>query len=301
MKIRLFRILTALVMSAIMVAGCKPDVTTAQTNTASPTGSTTSTTPQSSSTVGDPFIPGEIIATLPVYPGATPTTELNPGFGPPSFPLTLPIYDSNAPGYQSASAQYVATATVDNIVDWYMTGLSGFGYTRQGESDGGNSTIAYRDVAFVLPSQPAVTVQVDIYTGSGPSTSPVFELLVIYTVPLPKPAAENLPNDIQNVRIDYHPNAANEVVKTFSDTESVNSLVSMVNGLPVSPDFIRSLPSGVSPQTFFTLTFHSISVGDIVITDVTYDGIHFGDYPLLYDPYKFFEQAVENMLGIQTK
>jgi hypothetical protein len=120
-------------------------------------------------------------------------------------------------------------------------------------------------------------------------------------VPLPKPAAENLPDDIQNVRIDYLPNAANEVVKTFTDKQSVNNLVSLVNSLPVSPDFIRTMPAGVSPQTFFTLTFHSSSMGDIVITDVTYDGIHFGDYPLLYDPYNLFEQAVESMLGIQTK
>ena len=74
---------------------------------------------------------------------------------------------------------------------------------------GGNGTIAYRGVAFVLPSQPAVSVEVHIYTDSGPSISPVFELLVIYIVPLPKPAAENLPNDIQNVRIDYLPNTAN--------------------------------------------------------------------------------------------
>ena len=297
MKIRFLRIFAALVMSAIMVAGCKSVRTTARANTTSPTGSTTSTTPQSGSTVGNPFVPGEIMATLPVYPGATPTTELNPGFGPPSFPLSQPIYDSNAPGYQSASAQYTTPASVADILDWYMAELGGLGYTQQGEDDGGNGTIAYRSIAFVLPSQPAVSVEVHVYTGSGPSTSPVFELLVVYTVPLPKPAAENLPNDIQNVRIDYLPNTANEVVKTFTDKQSMNNLVSMVNSLPVSPDFIRTMPPG---QTFFTLTFHSSSMGDIVITDVTYDGIHFGDYPLLYDPYNLFQQVVENMLGIQT-
>ena len=48
---------------------------------------------------------------------------------------------------------------------------------------GGNGTIAYHGVAFVFPFQPAVSVQVDVYTDSGPSTSPVFELLVIYIVP----------------------------------------------------------------------------------------------------------------------
>jgi len=287
-------------MSAIMVAGCKSVGTTAQSNTTSPTGTTTSTTPQPGSTVGNPFIPGEIMATLPVYPGATPITELNPGFGPPSFPLGQPIYDSNAPGYQSASAQYSTPASVADILDWYMAELSGLGYTQQGEDDGGNGTIAYRSIAFVLPSQPAVSVQVHVYTGSGSLMSPVFELLVIYTVPLSKSAAESLPNDIQSVKIDYLPGTNNEVIKTFIDKQSVNNFVSLVNSLPVSPDFVRTMPVGVSPQTLFALTFHSISEGDIVITDVIYDGIHFGDYPLLYDPYNLFQQAVENMLGIQT-
>jgi hypothetical protein len=300
MKIRLLQIFAVLLMGAILTAGCKSAVTIAQTITTTPNNTTVSITSQPGSIVGNPFIPGEIMATLPVYPGLSPTTELNPGFGPPSFPLKLPIYDSNAPGYQSASAQYTAAATVNDIVDWYMAELSGLGYTQQGEDDIGNDAIAYHGIAYVLPSQPAVSVQVDVYTGSGPSTSPVFELLVIYTVPLPKPAA-NLLKDVQNVKIDYLPNNANEIVKTFTDKQSVNNLVSMVNSLPVSPGFIRSLPAGISPQTFFTLTFHSVSQGDIVITDVTYDGIHFGDYPLLYDPYNYFEQAVENMLDIQTK
>ena len=300
MKIRFLRIFAALLICAITVGGCKSAGTTVQANTTSPTGTTTSTTPQPGSTVGSPFIPGGVMATLPVYPGSTPTTELNPGFGPPSFPIDQPIYDSNAPGYQSASAQYTATASVADILDWYMAELGRLGYNQQGEDDGGNSTIAYRSIAFVLPSQPAVSVQVHVYTGSGFLMSPVFELLVTYTVPLPKPATESLPSDIQSVKIDYLPGTANEIMKTFTDKQSENNLVSLVNSLPVSPDFVRTMPIGVSPQTLFVLTFHSISLGDIVITDVTYDGIHFGDYPLLYDPYNLFQQAVENMLGIQT-
>ena len=66
------------------------------------------------------------------------------------------------------------------------------------------------------------------------------------------------------------------------------------------PDKIIAAELGVSPQTLFTLTFHSISRGDIVITDVTYDGVHFGDYPLLADPQNLFQQSVQQILGIQT-
>ena len=106
--------------------------------------------------------------------------------------------------------------------------------------------------------------------------------------------------NIQSVKIDYLPGTANEVTKTFTDTKSINSLVNLVNNLPVSPDYARSMPIGVSPQTLFTPTFHSNSQDGIVITDVTYDGVHFGDYPLLADPQNLLQQAVQQMLGIKT-
>jgi hypothetical protein len=258
------------------------------------------TSPQPGAAVGSPFIPGEVMAALPVFPDASPTTYLDPGFGPPSFPSGQMIYGITAPGYQSASAQYTATASVADILDWYLAELGALGYTQQGEDDAGNGTVAERSVVFVLPSQSAVSVQVHVYTVSGSSRGPVFELLVIYTVPLPKPSAESLPGDIQNVKIDYYPGAANEVVKTFTDAKTLNSLANEVNALPVAPDVFRSMPIGISPQTLFTLTFHSKSQGDIMITDVTYDGIHFGDYPLLSDPNNFFQVAVAKIAGIQT-
>ena len=49
------------------------------------------------------FLPGEVLSDLPVYPGASPTTLLNTGSGPPSFPLSSPVYAGpSRPGYQSA-------------------------------------------------------------------------------------------------------------------------------------------------------------------------------------------------------
>ena len=102
------------------------------------------------------------------------------------------------------------------------------------------------------------------------------------------------------MKIDYVPGAVNEVGKTFKDTQSIQSLVNLVNSLPVAPDTLRTGQIGVSPQTLFSLTFHSIAQGNIKITDVTYDGVHFGDYPLLDDPHNLFQKAVEQMLGIQA-
>jgi len=239
------------------------------------------------------------MAMLPVYPGATPTTDFNPGFGPPSFPSEQPIYVSRPPGYQSASAQYTTPATADDILNWYSTELGAVGYNHDGEDGGGNGTITTRSITFFLPSQPLVSVQVHVYTP-GSSTTPVFELLVTYTIPLPKPSAENLPSDIESVKIDYVPGTANEVVKTFKDTQAIQSLVNLVNSLPVAPDYMRTGQFGVSPETLFSLTFHSNSQGNITITDVTLEGIHFSDYPLLDDPHNLFQEAVLQMLGIQT-
>ena len=300
MKIRFLRVFTPLIMCAILGAGCKSAGITplALPPILSPASSLAS--PQPGSTVGGPFIPGEVIAALPVYTGATPTTYLNPGFGPPSFPSEQSIYVSNEPGYQSASAQYTAPASAADILGWYLAELGALGYTSHGEDGGGGGSVTSRSIAFVLPSQSAVSVQVHVYSVSGSSMAPVFELLVTYIVPLPKPTAESLPGDIQSVKIDYLPGTSNEVTRTITDTKTINNLVNLVDNLPVSPGYARLGPMGVSPQTLFTLTFHSISRGDIVITDVTYDGVHFGDYPLLADPQNLFQQAVQQILGIQT-
>ena len=56
MKIRFLRKIAAL-RHVYYVGGCKSAGTIVQANTTSPTGTTTSTTPQPGSTVGSPFIP----------------------------------------------------------------------------------------------------------------------------------------------------------------------------------------------------------------------------------------------------
>jgi len=118
----------------ILVVGCGPAGNTTPALTASPNNPTSSTpistipSTQPGSIVGSPFLPGEVLATLPVYPGATPTTDFNPGFGPPSFPSEQPIYVSRSPGYQSASAQYTTPAIAEDILNWYSAELGALGY-----------------------------------------------------------------------------------------------------------------------------------------------------------------------------
>ena len=262
------------------------------------------TSPQLGSTVGSPFLPGEVLATLPVYPGATPTTLINPGFGPPSFPLDIPSYNGpKRPGYQSASAQYTVQATEEDISGWYKNQMAAKGYRLSEEELAGSGALSSYNISFFLPSQPLISMQVHVYTSQDISESLVFELLVTYSIPLPKPPKENLPADIESVQIDYAPGTAKEVEKTITDARVIKRLVSMVNGLTVSPDYVTTggpIPNpGVlpSPQPLFSLTFHSTIQGNITVSYIL-GAIKMDGYPALVDTHGLFEEAVEQMLGI---
>jgi len=249
------------------------------------------------------FLPGEVLAGLPVYPGSTPTTFLDSGSGLVSLPFSLPDYvGSLRPGYQSASAQYTVQATDDDILSWYVNELGTQGYRKYSESDFGGETISGFDMAFFLPSQPLVSVELHVYDVHDVPGDPVFELLVFYSVPLPKPPEEKLPDDIESITVTYFSGVL-PTVETLTDSHVVMQLVSIVNTLPVRPDYIYvggPLPSG--PQTIFCLVFHSQSKGNITVSDIIgleETGIHVGDYPILEDTHGLLREAVEQILGIQ--
>jgi hypothetical protein len=279
------------------------------------TGTVTDTSPQGlpqsassaqSATVSeDNFLPGEVLADLPVYPGATPTTLLNPGSGPPSFPLSSPAYVGPLRyGYQSASAQYTVQATEGDILDWYVNELGRKGYRKSDEGgSGGVERIGVRKMGFFLPSQPLVSVQVHVYDVPD---APVFEVLVTYSVPLPKSPEKALPSDIDSVEVTYfgYSESALPRVKTLTDRQAVMQLVNMVNALPVRPDYAYiGGPMSGGPQTIFSLVFHSPSKGDITVTSVLgFDetGVHVGDYPILEDVHNLLREAVEQVLDVES-
>jgi hypothetical protein len=270
--------------------------------TASPQTPTPSATPPPLATTVSSdhnFLPGEVLADLPVYPGATPTTFFNSGTGPPSYPLSEPAYASTLrPGYQSASAQFTVQATDENILSWYVNELGTEGYRNSFEERFGGGTISGQAITFFLPSQPLVSVEVHVYDVPG---TPVFELLVTYTVPLPKPPEEELPDDIDSIAMTYFSGNLT-TVKTITDSQAVTQLVSMVNALPVRPDYVSSCGFG-GPQTIFRLVFHSQSKGDITVSDIIgcgVTGIHIDNYPILEDTHGLLQEAVEQILGIQS-
>lgn len=76
------------------------------------------------------FIPGRVLETIPVYPGARPSQDFFHGFGPPSIP-ELPggaCSGELCAGVQTASALYEVMATDNDIQVWYAHELSTMGY-----------------------------------------------------------------------------------------------------------------------------------------------------------------------------
>jgi hypothetical protein len=249
------------------------------------------------------FLPGEIMAGLPVYPDSTPTTYLEFESGPPSSPVSRPLYAGpSRPGYQSASAQYTVKADMDSILEWYEKELGQSGYQKSNESGWGRDYITGRNMAFFLPSQPLVSVEIHVYNINGVS-SPVFELLAIYNVPLPKPDKEALPTDIVSAEVIWfgYSDSTRPEIKTITDKQDVMQLVDMVNSLPVRPDYvILGQPGG--PETVFRLVFDSVSEGDITVTSILggdNTGINVDDYPILWDTHNLLREMVKQIMGVQ--
>ncbi len=261
---------------------------------------------QSASTVisDGVFLPGVVLGSLPVYPGATPTTSVDSHYGPPSFPASQPIYTGpSRPGYQSASAQYTAQAAMGDILTWYAEELGREGYRKYHESVHGGKGSIGRTTAFFLPSQPLVSMEVHVYGVYG-VPDPVFEILITYSVPLPKPPEEALPSDIDSVKVTYFGYLEGVLprVKTLTDKQDVMQLVNMVNALPVRPDYATG-GSTKGPETIFSLVFHSPSEGDITVTSILggeETGVNIGDYPILEDTHNLLREAVKQVLGVQS-
>lgn len=245
----------------------------------------------------DGFIPGLVLASLPVYPGATPTMIQNPGAWPPSYPMGHGMYEGPRRfGYQSASAQYSMNATDEDILDWYSEQLKKLGYLSDGESRGSGRGVTTWSRSFFLPSRPFVSVQVHTYWGYDIG----FELLVVHDVPLPKPASAELPADIDSVKITYYRFSKPAIINTVAGHDDINSLVAAANRLPIRPDFSINQPA-TGPETVFRLVCHSPSQGDIEVTSILggdEGGVHVADRAILWDVHNQLRDEVERLVGV---
>jgi len=189
-------------------------------------------------------------------------------------------------------------ALVRNIMGWYTKELDARGYRDVGNNYG---TGDY-GTTFFLPSQPLIDVEVHVHAVPNvmPSTT-VFEILVIYHVPLPKPPEEILPDDIDSITATYF-SGVEPIVKTITGSQVINQIVNMVNNLPVRPDYMYF--GGISGSaTIFSLLFHSKARGYITVTDVIghqETGIHIDDYPILEDVHGIFRENLGKILGVPS-
>jgi hypothetical protein len=198
-------------------------------------------------------------------------------------------------GYQSASAQYSVNATDEDILDWYTDRLEASGYRSHGEGRGVGGGIVKRQRAFFLPSQPFVSVQVHTYWGHDVG----FELLVVYDVPLPKPASAELPDDIDSIKITYYRFSKPAIINTITTHDGVANLVAQVRLLPIRPDYSINQPA-TGPETVFRLVCHSPSQGDIEVTEVLGGeggGVHVADRAVLWDVHNLLRDEVERLIG----
>ncbi len=247
------------------------------------------------------FIPGVVLLTIPLYPESEPTTfmEWQREGGPPASSVSSPLYaNENRPGYQAASAQYKVDSSSMAIMSWYEEILGEMGYKKYAESKWGMEKVSGWNTGFYLPSQPLVSVEVHTYqTPSFPSL--VYELLVVNTIPLPKPEQEAIPRNINRIEIDYTGYLETAKPKrTITDNETIAELINMVNSLPVMPDFVFLGGTG-GPQTVFTVVFHSGLQGNITVTKVLggiNTGINIEGYPVLDDPHNLLHDRVKELI-----
>jgi hypothetical protein len=258
--------------------------------------------PDTSGTSTEGFISGEILLTIPLYPGSETTTclEWKSDGGPPSSSVSRPVYASeDRPGYQSASAQYKVDSTSSKIISWYEDTLGEMGYEKYIEGHWGQEKITGRNAGFFLPSQPLVSVEIHTYSISGFS-SLVYELLVVNSIPLPKPEKEAIPQDIDKIEIDYTGYLETGRSKnTITDNKTIVELVEMINSLPVMPDF-EFLGGGTGgPEITFTMLFHSESRGNITVKKILggeNSGINVEGYPILDDPHNLLHDRVKELV-----
>ncbi|MBN2239106.1 MAG: hypothetical protein JW712_04980 [Dehalococcoidales bacterium] len=244
------------------------------------------------------FLSGDVLATIPVYPGSEPTTcmEWKQEGGPPSTPVLRPMYSGeNRPGYRAASAQYKVESTTLKILSWYEETLGKMGYERRHESGFNHDKVSGREISFKLPSKPLISVE--IHTYNVPSfSSTVYEMLVVESIPLSEPETDPIPTDIDKVDIAYMDDAESETLqRTVTDKGTINDLVETVNGLPVRPDVLVLSGPGVY-YTFCKLVFHSESEGDITMEcSILGVSTSIEDFPTLDDADGLFRAKVKSL------
>ncbi len=261
----------------------------------------------------DRFVPGEVLMKLPIYPDAVGATDIKPpGWGPPSSPIFQQACTGYpCPGFQMATATYKVNASSGiKVLNWYDKELGNRGYIRRfDESRNLPSNAKVRAVTWFLPASPLITVEVHVYSYGSLETDQdaLFDMLVSYLSPSPKPSREMIPADIARVDITYNSNVTDRDIplsttsKTITDKATIKRLIDAINQMPLDSNWMRFQCVGHNNNA--TLQFKPKNNGaDITVKIV--NGciffVSFEGFPNLEDVNRVLWNMILDIFGEQT-
>jgi|GEM_PF-1776818 len=239
-----------------------------------------------------PMPPGTVAVHVPLYPGASPTTqrEIFPTFDYPATPYI-----------KTAMETFLLPATVDTAVAWYQRRFAACSYTYSGLGSGSDGRgDASSGVRFTSRDNPSLVVQLSFEVDAG-------HTLVLYvaedTTQPARPAGSYLPAGLTQVRITYvlpipqSPSSGPqpEVHRTITGPSALRALVHAVNALA---HFNAGLHScGFDEEQSATLVFQSRTGQQIKVYDEPVCvGVVVGPYPALTDPSQTVWKAISALV-----
>ncbi len=260
---------------------------------------------------GGEFLPGQIIAFIPVYPGAVGATDIGPQPEAGPYPESLPMCvgpHPECPQLETATADFFTEDSAGTVLDWYRKQLASMGYTGGGTGTASNNKTGWTmsDTVFDVPEYPGLKVQVNVYPYPEPGVTTAFAILVYYLRPIPRHAAERLPSDIMRVEVTSDSASSTPTTSnTVTNTDTIKRLVDLVNSLPVQLTGVTScppFPAGATPTPPLILQFvdeHGLSR---TITLRKWCGgafveVAFPPYPALSDQHQKLWDLVQGILA----
>ncbi|MBN2239721.1 MAG: hypothetical protein JW712_08100 [Dehalococcoidales bacterium] len=209
-------------------------------------------------------------------------------------PSNRSVYlDPDDEQYITIIGEYIADAGIDATLERFESALEYRGFRKKSEGGWGRDDHSGRRMNFFLVSKPSISLEVRYYLFNDGSPS-VYELVVTEDLNLSQPYNEKLiPDDVDSVYLVYSGYAG----KKDTYPCDILELADLVNALPVRPEYvILGMPGS---ETVFTLTFHSISQGDITVKSILGggdSGINIDGCPVLSDVNNLLNEKVSEII-----
>ena len=208
--------------------------------------------------------PADVLTEIPIYPGAEVVTAGQPAFEPLSTPRALQPYIRPFDiVYETVSVQYIVQAESEKVLKWYKNKLSGRGYrlyTRVTYNSPGGYDV--ESTGFYRPEYPLISVE--IHVNQALDTTIFAVVISRDTTTSLEPREPPLPDDVTRIDINYTGDQDKPAEKTeiITDAGDIRKVVDIINDLPLRP---YGPPHAINFHPF-NMVFHSLSIGDILLT-----------------------------------